>query len=1446
MHLSNRIAIVGLGGIFPGAPTLERFWTHVRGGVDAAREVPAGRWLLPPDEAYHPGVGTPDHVYSKRGYFLDPFRLDPDGLQLDPAVLTELDPLYHLALHAGRQAWRDGSTRALNPGRVGVILGNLALPTDASSALAREVLLRTFEEQITGQSAPPAQPTHTLNRFVTGLPAELVGQSLGLGGTCHTLDAACASSLYAVKLAVDELLAGQADAMLAGGVSRPDCLYTQMGFSQLHALSPSGRCAPFDAAADGLVVGEGCGVLLLKRLADAVRDGDRIHAVIAGIGLSNDVQGKLLAPSSEGQLRAMRAAYQQAGWAPQDVGLIECHATGTPVGDATEFASLRTLWGNSGWRAGQCVIGSVKSNIGHTLTAAGSAALLKALFALRAQTLPPTANFARPAPVMDYEASPFRVLAEARPWADNGRPRRAGVSAFGFGGINAHILLEEWRPTTTSVTVPANVPARPAVAIVGMEARFGPWQSLRAYQERMLGGRPHDAPSPPTRWWGVNDSAWGRAELAGMAERRGWFIDELALPADKFRIPPRELEELLPQQLLMLQVAAGAIADAKWNADQLLRTGVFLGIELDLNTTNYQLRWALPERARAWAQQLGVEMTPAEFAAWLAALREATGPALNANRTMGGLASVAASRIAREFHIGGPSFTLSSEETSGLHALHVAVQMLQNGELDQALVGAVDFAGEARSVLASMKEAPTDGAAALVLKRHADALRDGDRIYAVIRDVAATRPAGGVSPPRESEGSGTLAPLGGLTPPAGLAAGAATGLAEVVTHALALHQEMLPGRYWLRDRAAGPRRATVSTSSVGGQRVQVTLEEHPTSAPRLQPLGPRAESLFAIEADDPAALLDGLRALRQHAVTAAGGIEALARQWWQQHGSQPRKRRCVALLARDARELEGLIDTASQALRHQPQRALTGGERIVYAPEPLGPTEQLAFVFPGSGNHFPGMGRALAAQWPELLRRQDAENTHLRSQYLPELFWDCDAIPPTATHRDLIFGQVTLGILVAELLQSLGVRPDAVIGYSLGETVSLFATRAWTQRDEMLRRMTASSLFTHDLGGECRAARAAWQLADGEAVDWTAGVVACPAEAVRQALPGRARVYLLIVNTPRECVIGGQRAAVEALVRDLRCPFLPLAGVSTVHCEVARSVEAAYRELHLFPTTPMPRVRYYSGALAQAHELTRERAADSITAQAIAGSDFRALIEQAYADGIRTFVEIGPGVSCSRMIAAILEGKPHFARSACVAGQDAVGTVLRVLAHLLAERVPVNLGALYGQEAVPAEPARGGRALVVPVGGSPFRAPPRPGRVRSEPEYVPTIEPEVIPEMPVPEVVVVDEPIASAPDGPVQQLVATQAANADAHSAFLAFADRLNQVYASQLSWQMTLFRESPTEIPAPLSPKGRGEPEALARSRAVSGVRSRVRRCGAGAGVRGGGFVPDEGAFAG
>ena len=390
----SAIAVVGLGGVFPGAVTLDSFWKNIQSGADSIREVPEGRWQVRPESVYAPHVGMLDKVYSTRGYFVDmeALPLDAGRLHLEAGLLDELDPLYRLLVCAGQQAFDDANAEAWNLERAGVVIGNLALPTERSAAWAQQILGAAFEEKVLGESAARLS-VHPLNRYVTGLPAGMLAKALGLGGGAFALDAACASSLYAIHLACGKLERGECDVMFAGGVARPDPLYTQMGFCQLRALSPSGRSAPFDERGDGLVVGEGSGILVLKRIEDAVRDGDSIYGVIRGRGLSNDVGGRLLAPTTEGQLRAMRAAYAMAGWSPQDVDLVECHATGTPVGDAVEFESLKALWGVEGWTPGQCVLGSIKANVGHLLTAAGSAAAIKAILSLKHATLPPIGQF---------------------------------------------------------------------------------------------------------------------------------------------------------------------------------------------------------------------------------------------------------------------------------------------------------------------------------------------------------------------------------------------------------------------------------------------------------------------------------------------------------------------------------------------------------------------------------------------------------------------------------------------------------------------------------------------------------------------------------------------------------------------------------------------------------------------------------------------------------------------------------------------------------------------------------------------------------------------------------------------------------------------------------------------------------------------------------------------
>ena len=819
------IAVVAVGGVFPGAPDTTVFWRNIAAGRSAIAAVAPGRWIAPPAAMVAPGP-VADKALSPYCGLVRDFTFDPHGFRLPAEALADLDPLHHLVLHAGREAVGGGCLENTAPERVGTILAAIALPTDGASALAR----RLFMEAVAAEyfhSSVSSFSSHRLHRAarVTSLPAALLAAALGLDGGSFTLDAACASSLYAVRLACDALAAGRLDAVLAGGASRPDCLYTQVGFSQLRALSPSGRCAPFDAGADGLVVGEGAGIVVLKRLADARAHGDRVLAVIRAVGLSNDTRGNLLAPDSAGQLRAMEHAYRQAGWAPADVDLIECHGAGTPVGDRVEIDSLLRLAPRASAGRPPCAIGSVKSNIGHLLTAAGAAGLIKTLLALGHRTLPPSLHFNRPADPRLGPDAPFRVQTEAAPWeAQSGRTRRAAVSAFGFGGINAHLLLEAWTgeaPTESRrAPSPPRTPAAPVpVAIVGLAARIGALPDLAAFAAALLGEGSAIGPIPPARWRGLKQM--GR--LLAREPIQGAWLPDIALPADRFRLPPAEIPDLLAQQGLMLLAAAEALQDAGLPLRDLReRMGAIIGIEFDPEATDFHVRWWLrhgnPAEALPPAMRAAADAQPDLMDAWLKKLGENFSPPLNASRTVGALGGIVASRVAREFGCGGPSFGVSADAAGGLQAVEIAARFLQQKETDLMIAGAVDLACDARNLAvnaagdAAGDPPPGEGAVALVLKRLDDARRDGDRIYAVIEGFGI---AGGAFGGKQAEGARRAAwdrSLAAAQTEAGVQGeplgaqeggeicrrlgrtGAVSGLAAMVQAALALHRGTASGR----------------------------------------------------------------------------------------------------------------------------------------------------------------------------------------------------------------------------------------------------------------------------------------------------------------------------------------------------------------------------------------------------------------------------------------------------------------------------------------------------------------------------------------------------------------------------------------------------------------------------------------------------------------------------
>lgn len=453
------IAIIGMSCLMPKAQDLRGFWENILRRTDAFEEVSEERWR--PADFFDPKRGTPDKVYTTSGSFLDDIQFDPMVYGIPPASMRSIEPVQLLALHVARQALQDaGLERRQFPRERTTCIFAAGGVNELGTFYIFRTLLAQFLPKVPGLSKPsqerilkalydyelPAWTEDSFPGFLANVVAGRVANRLDLGGTNFTVDAACAASLAALDVGMKQLRDRDADVALVGSVDATNGAVGFMSFAQTHALSPRGRCRPFDDSADGTALGEGIAAVVLKRLCDAERDGDRIYAVIKGIGSSSDGRNRsLTAPHPQGQLRALRRACEDAGVAPATVGLIEAHGTGTALGDKSEIDALVAAFVDNS-EIQTCAVGSVKSMIGHTKMTAGLAGLTKAALALKHRVLPPTIGVEVPNSRVNFAETPFYISTEARPWLSRGHgcPRRCGVSSFGFGGTNFHTILEEY------------------------------------------------------------------------------------------------------------------------------------------------------------------------------------------------------------------------------------------------------------------------------------------------------------------------------------------------------------------------------------------------------------------------------------------------------------------------------------------------------------------------------------------------------------------------------------------------------------------------------------------------------------------------------------------------------------------------------------------------------------------------------------------------------------------------------------------------------------------------------------------------------------------------------------------------------------------------------------------------------------------------------------------
>ncbi len=459
--IKEPIAIIGQSVLFPSSYESTDFWRNIVEGQDLISDVPASHWLI--EDYYDPDLSAPDKTYGKRGGFLPYVEFDSLGWGVPPSIIEATDSTQLLALMVAKQCLEDASNGvadSLDKSNMSVILG----VTSAQKLLGhmtarlqrpiwenamRQVGLPESEVQRAAQRIAdhyvPWQES-TFPGLLGNVVAGRIANRLDLGGTNCVTDAACASAFSAISMAINELYLGDSDVVIAGGADTMSDILMHMCFSKTPALSKSGDVRPFSDQADGTLLGEGIALFAFKRLADAERDGNKIYGVLKGLGTSSDGRSKsVYAPLAEGQANAYRRAYANAGVSADTIELVEAHGTGTKAGDAAEFSGLKSVFAEAGAPLQSVALGSVKSQIGHTKATAGAAGFFKALMALQQGVLPPTIKVAQPNPNLNISETPLYINTESRPWIrSKDHPRRAGVSAFGFGGSNFHILLEEY------------------------------------------------------------------------------------------------------------------------------------------------------------------------------------------------------------------------------------------------------------------------------------------------------------------------------------------------------------------------------------------------------------------------------------------------------------------------------------------------------------------------------------------------------------------------------------------------------------------------------------------------------------------------------------------------------------------------------------------------------------------------------------------------------------------------------------------------------------------------------------------------------------------------------------------------------------------------------------------------------------------------------------------
>ncbi len=1345
------IAIIGSSGLFPGSSTKEAFWSNLMQQKDLTGTASKDDFGATPELFFQSEKGVVDKCYSLRGGYIRDFKFDPTGYQLDSTFLQEQDKLYQWSLFVAKEGLKDAGYLDKDIlRRCGVILGNLSFPTLSSHKRLSnlytdnvEVQLRKILKDDTFE-LPHHSQENAKQQILDYTPSGMVAEALGLGGTHYALDAACATSLYAIKLACDELNAGKADMMLAGAVCASDQLFIHMGFSIFHAYSASDKkFVPLDKDSAGLVSAEGAGMVVLKRLEDAERDGDNILGVIGGIGLSNDGQGKfLLSPNPKGQQLAFERAYAQYDTEPQNTSYLECHATGTPLGDVTEINSISDFFAK--YKA-LPLLGSVKSNMGHLLTAAGMTGLLKVLAAIRHEVIPPNINLQEPVQADNQWISDEQMITKPTLWKDD--QKQAGINSFGFGGTNAHMIVQNYQTNKYPIAASKQNEKLASMSIIGMDAHFGDCDGLEAFSDTIYYGKQHLKPLPPNRWKGFeeNKNILSQYGLQNGEVPPGAYLEDFEIDLLRYKIQPKEAETLEPQQALILKVADKAIKDAGLSPSK--NIAVLIAMESELAIHHYLARWDMSWQLEEALEQNGIQLDAEQKTELEKATRNSVyfrEGAQTPSQHTSFVGNIMASRIAALWDFSGPAFTVSCAEQSVFKAIDIAQLMLSNDEVDAVVVGGVDLSGGLENVLlrnqknkVNQNAKPSialdqsnegwivgEGAGAIVLCKSDNT--KGKKVYATIDGSTPAKTANqGIgyielaSTGIVKEDKKELAFLKSNTSKQPVALGsvksnightfAASGIAAIIKTALCVSEKFIPAipnwsapieetffeqanyyfptqsRPWLLKDNITTRKALVNDGIGNVLQIRESI-----SAENIHPQIRRREftSLFILRGNDNKALLHQISAL-EIALESKTDLADIAASFYKT--SKTKTGYTLVLVSKTRKDLANEISF----FKGKFQNSLTNGMTIktpkgsYFTNSPIGQKGKVTFVYPGSSTAYTGLGRNAFRAFPHLHKYYEE-----KLGYLDNFIWSDflyprqirkDATPPAIQSHAIammsvgVFHSALYTHVLRDMLQC---EPDVALGYSMGECSSMwYSLGVWDPNNSS--HFQSSPIFQDRFAGDLFNLADHWGVSSEEAkANWVSLILMTSKENVQPLLADYPGVYLSFINSPNEVIISGNKATCYQIAERIGCQSMPLPFQNVIHHEFCRVEEEGLWAMHNFTIHEKPNIQFYSSVQNGYLPIESAKIAHNSTEVCCRSVDFPASVEQVYEDGARIFIELGANATCTGWIGQILKDREHLALSMDIKGKHIADTITSAVAMLTSHQIALDLQTLFVAEEV--------------------------------------------------------------------------------------------------------------------------------------------------------------------